>query len=540
MVNQIHRKARRLAAALASISLLPCVPATAAPVSWDVFPVDPAGATSPEVCPAGGDGLTAEDALLVLRRAVDLVTGFACFGLPMPEHVGDVAPLKEFDASTSPPTATAGGDGEILPEDALLLLRATVGLIDLVPGTVELGFTSDPTVFPSPAFASDVDLSPLGNFPGPEDRDEGNGVLDLRRVAFLTEVAASEEISGVDVCLFDTDPQASPAPAPLACQTLDLATTSEVAIEVAAPSDVGLANAWLAIDPDDQVSEVDETDNVQSLEFPVFEAPNLMPDLAFRGLTPLSIEPTAPGFGELVTIIAKIANVGTAPVRDDFFMDLFFDPEFPPDVGNCGRFERVAGGVEAGEQLDLEILFNLGSLSPGPHALWAVLDSGAFCPPLDDHADILESSESNNATFSPHVFCVATPNADPQGVVDLRADTLAIENHGGSYTVTGSVSNVGTKDLLPTFASPPLNAVDIVLTVASFGGEPVEIEQTVNCLVQNDRFEIGFDASFPVPTVFPTRVEFDLDPTNRVNEADETNNSLCIQVDLDGSAAPCE
>ena len=55
-----------------------------------------------------------------------------------------------------------------------------------------------------------------------------------------------------------------------------------------------------------------------------------------------------------------------------------------------------------------------------------------------------------------------------------------------------------------------------------------------------DRFEIGFDASFPIPTVSPTKVELDLDPTNRVNEANEGNNSLCIQVDLDGSTAPCE
>ena len=526
----------------ASCSTLLSAGAAAGQVPWDLSPIDPTGATSPEVCPVGGDGVTAEDALLLLRRAVALVTGFSCLGVPISDLVGDVAPPEEIDTGTNPPTAIAGGDGIIAPEDALLVLRAAVHLIDLRPAAVDLEFAREPTVSPSPVFASDLNLPPLEIFPGPEDRDEGNGVFDERRIALLTRVRATADVSGVEACAFDVDPELSPDATPFGCETLEDLSSGEavdVAIEIAAPAETGLFTAWLMLDPNDDVSEPDETDNVQSLEFPVFEAPEPLPDLAFRGLAPLSLSPEVPTSGGLVTITAKIANVGTAPVTQDFFMDLFFDPALPPEVGNCGRFERIAGGVAAGEQVDLVIPTSLGGLATGSHALWAVLDTGAQCPPEEEHADILESSEGNNATFSPQVFCVATPEPDPEGQVDLRADALEIELSGDSYTVIGAFSNVGTKDVLPMAVPPPLDAAAIELSVATFGGEPVEIEQALNCLVQGALFTIGFGQSFPLPTIVPTRIEFDLDPLNLVDESDEDNNDLCIQVEFDGSTAPC-
>ena len=64
-------------ACTAYASMLAWAGHAAGQVRWDLFPVDSAGATSPEVCPVGGDGVSAEDALLLLRRSVSLVTGFS-------------------------------------------------------------------------------------------------------------------------------------------------------------------------------------------------------------------------------------------------------------------------------------------------------------------------------------------------------------------------------------------------------------------------------------------------------------------------------
>ena len=101
----------------------------------------------------------------------------------------------------------------------------------------------------------------------------------------------------------------------------------------------------------------------------------------------------------------------------------------------------------------------------GPHALWALVDSGYdSCPPPEGHGDILESLESNNATTGPLFFCVSSPDQEPGGGIDLRADSLEVSPFrstffGGTEDFTGlSAGSLGAEIFTDGFESGNVSA----------------------------------------------------------------------------------
>jgi hypothetical protein len=518
---------------------------SAGAVSWDIAPPDTLGATSPQVCPSGDGIITAADALLTLRRGVDLITGFSCFGVSIADSIVDVAPPTLVDNSTRPPTITAGGDESIDAGDALLILRAAVGLITLIPDNPGLDLRFAESVSGPPLLeASDADRIPTGNFPGPEDLDDGNGVLDPpRRFALNAIVEATQAAPESEICVFDRDPDIVPSASPVACHPVAPFAAAEddrfVSMSVPVPGETGRVPIWVLLDAGDDVTEVDESNNLESVDLTVVESSS-RPDLTFDVLSPLLILPATPAFGDVVTITAQIENQGTLGVTDPFGMDLFLDLATPPVEGQCSLFVSVEGGIAAGEVREVvEPNVRLGSTPAGTHALWAYVDSGYDeCPPPEG-GDIPESSEGNNATLIPLQFCVSSADHMPDGDIDLRADSLEIAVAGSTFTVSASYSNAGDRDLVPFVDYTPMPWAEIEIHIEVSGNDPAVIALDRRCLIHGMENSIQSSQEFPVPSDLPTTVRLKLDPRRLVSESDEDNNELCVRVQPGGSSESC-
>jgi len=527
-------------AAILAVGFAGAWPTSSAAQSWDVAPLDPDGATVPEACPGGDGQVNPADALVALRRAVGLVSGFRCFGAVVSDAIIDVAPAS-VDSDSAPPTFVAMGNGKVEPADALLLLRAAVGLIQLVPagGPVDL-FFSEGGAPSSPVEASDADRIPLGNFPGVEDLDDGDGEIDERQVALLPRLAATQATPATRLCAFSQDP--SGGAIPLACTDVAPFAAGEarrVSLAIPAPKETGNVPIWMRLDEEDVVAEVDESNNIRQVTLTLVAPLPALPDLVFDALRPLEVDPPAPVSDSAVTIRARVRNQGEIVVPSPFAVDLFLNPLSPPPMlGDCGLFGEANAGLGVDEeQIVVFSDVSLGSVEPGLHALWGLADSGlAACPGPDD---IEESREDNNATPVPLELCVASPASDAEGEIDLQADALNVEVEGSSFAVVGFFSNAGGRDLLPFIGSVPAEPAAVRITVEPAGATPLEVEREVRCLIHASQQSLTGGQLFDVPAALPATVRLRLDPEGRVGEGDETNNGLCVRVFPDGSQEPC-
>ena len=309
--------------------------------SWDVAPPNLSGATPPLVCPKGNGFVDPADALITLRRALNLVSGFSCFGQPIPDSIVDVAPPCLVDESSFPPIVVSGGNGVITPADALLILRASVGLIELrPPANLVLGFLSG--TVPSFPSVGEVDRPPLGDFPSGDCGNGGDcdcdldGELDPQEESFLlvTVTFDNPATEPYQVCAlmgehtgdfdFDAPPAgnfpgpedhdgggdgilSNPAPNPAsyhACVTVCPEGFSDPAVECAevepaGPDPADGVRVWVGplfpdvltpdfhkdwsavVDPEYKICDDTFDDNVPALPRPVFvqQCPDIAPDL---------------------------------------------------------------------------------------------------------------------------------------------------------------------------------------------------------------------------------------------------------------------
>lgn len=522
---------------------LPALGAGAGAPPWDIAPTDP---TYPgEICPVGNGVIGASDALPYLQIAVGLASGFSCDGVPVEIPGADVAPPFDIDNGTNPPTYTAGGDGSLGIGDALLVLQDAILLINLVPRPSDLRFAGTVAVVPAPVLASDINAPPA-SFPGPEDRDEGNGVYDVRPMQVIARVGTDGGTPLSSLCAFDVDPGANPGALPLGCIDVPPLADGEdrlLFLDLSAPESLGPHTVWAALDPDDLITETIENNNVAPLGFTVVEAPQALPDLTFDFLSPLAIFPFTPFPTDNLFVTLNLENNGTLGVTTDFAVDFFLDPAFLPEVGDCGVARLVTDDFAAGEARSVGVQVDLEEFgppppfgdppAPGPHVLAAVVDTGVgVCPPPAG-ADIEELTETNNSTLAPLSFCVRSPNPIPLARPDLVADSIDIDVNGGAFTVSAGFSNAG-EDVLPTG-----DPAEFELSVTT-GFGPQTISEATGCFVKGAATSFGFGSSFALPLEGGfSQVELSLDPDDNLDEANENNNDLCRRVFPDGSHQPC-
>jgi len=484
---------------------------------WDVAPIVVGGAEPPRVCPGGGNGTDVADALLVLRRAVGIVTGFACGTEVIGDAGVDVAPPAAIDFSVAPPRFWAGGDGVVDAADALLLLRTSIQLVQLVSAP-DLAFVGG-------LFATQLPL--LAGVGG----------------TLLATVAAHDAASGpVSLCAYGADPASLPPPTSLGCTPLAAFAADEsrpVAVDIVVPPVTGFRPFWLVLDEDDQMAERDEGNNVLAGTLQVAAPPPARPDLAFPVFGALRVAPVIPLPGAPLTIEATLRNQGTAAVTQPFALDFFLDPPQPPLPGECGAvFRQVDDDVPAGGEIVVQVESGLGaSVSPGPHVMWATVDGGlGACGPPQPIGDILEINESNNT--SPRLdLCVGSGVPAPTDVVDLRADAIVPSFAGGGFTVRASFSNAGARDVVPFSGGFPQPAVFARLRLSVFAAQPQELSLDIPCFVSGATASLESDV-LPLLSI-PARIELDLDPDRQIPESDDANNRRCILVNQDQSIDPC-
>ncbi|MBW3584005.1 MAG: hypothetical protein KY455_13005 [Euryarchaeota archaeon] len=237
------------------------------------------------------------------------------------------------------------------------------------------------------------------------------------------------------------------------------------------------------VDPTDTVPETDETNNKHGYTFTV-GVDGTRPDLA---LSALWIEPSHPRPGDLVRIRYQVRNVGDA---DAAGTDLLLGLDGETLV------ETQTGTIAPGDALTFSAYWKA---TAGWHSITAVVD------PYDD---VRETSEQNN--FASLKVDVAAP--------DLAIDKMQVSgtDSGDTFTLHFEVRN-----LAPTEAPASSYRVlldDAVVTETSFGP-----------LYGGTGFSVAVDLPrSPGDHV----VSIQVDPHDKLNEGDETNNHVRHEVAL--------
>ena len=333
-------------------------------------PRDNDGASPPLYCPVGNSRVEPEDALVTLRRAVNLITGFMCHDEEIGDHIVDVAPAV-VDPSTNPPTVSAIGEGRVSPEDALLILRASVGLIHLVPPRVNPALAQVLDTVPSPPSLGDVNAN-SPSFPGPGDVDcDSDGEFDpvedtVLRVAVETGFPAADPY---DICIwfdrsvqsldFDVPPQGfgpedhdgngdgrlTPPPDPDVCATVcpegssgpGCAVTESTGESgsiinvgpfhpVGPPDDFDFQEWAIVVDPDFVLPDETFADNLRTKDVIVRQCPPLAPDLVVDEFFGVRAVPQSPSTDDDINLQVRVANEGDFSVSTTFQVDLYVDP----------------------------------------------------------------------------------------------------------------------------------------------------------------------------------------------------------------------
>lgn len=361
--------------------------------------VAPGTASGPTWCPAQRDGrVTVADALIALRRALSLVTAIGC-GLG--DWSIDVAPGVPLPAPGGLTQWKPTPDGLVNAADALVLLRAAVGLIELEPTNAD--FRTELGTLPSQPALGDFDAVPGDPFPdefaGDVDCNQ-NGSFNGPAPTYLRTVVGLEQSPTVpfEVCLwkredasawdFDAAPfddsasplpqhpfpgpedrdgdgdgqLANPPPRPpdacsvvcpagfsrpgVACATTESAGGNALIVGVGpvyATEPVETIQDWsVVVDPFHRLADEAFADNVpsQAPALYVAQCPPVAPDLVPRPSAAPIIQPASPSQFDPISFHFEVANLGDASTTSGFWTDVYIDYEgvFPPFPGPSGPF----------------------------------------------------------------------------------------------------------------------------------------------------------------------------------------------------------
>ena len=198
-------------------------------------------------------------------------------------------------------------------------------------------------------------------------------------------------------------------------------TSPPIVIADQGPFSAGLHDVVLAIDPDNAIAELDETNNDRSLAVNFVAGPT--PDLA---VTEISVSPPGATETDVVTVTAEITNLGDAPSESGFAWALVVD-----DVEAA---RGTAPALDPGESFS-GISQDLGPLAAMAH----LVEIRA-----DDDDEVAEPDEANN--IGAVGFSVLGPAFDvelrfvlPGTVSQTRAFTDAANRWTG--LITGDIED---------------------------------------------------------------------------------------------------
>ena len=265
------------------------------------------------------------------------------------------------------------------------------------------------------------------------------------------------------------------------------------------------------VDPNNYISETDETDNRATAALTMADQP--LANLVVRG-TNLAFTPKTPREGQRIIITAVIVNHGSASARDvDVqFMDATERPAVP--VGAAQTISLIPAGGSAA----VGIVYDTTD-KEGKRQLNVIADPGNF---------VVESSESDNmARKTVEVLERSAPNliVQPRNV----GFNPATPTEGDRVLIRAVVLNDGAED-----------ATDVVvqfLDVTEAGVTPI-----------GQPFVIAFLAagsSATAPIVYDTldrpgdrRIRVVVDPNSFIRESDKEDNQTVVTLPVQAAKAP--
>ena len=250
-------------------------------------------------------------------------------------------------------------------------------------------------------------------------------------------------------------------------------------------SAIKLYQSYAKIDPDDQVSESNETNNVAG-PLEVCVGPDLV-------LTSFTIDTV----GAAVTYKATVCNNGSMAAKK-FRVGFWHDRSQPPPATQMGDIFKGIALLEAGKCEEIQIS---GGLRPnGSFTAWARADSGDF---------VEECRESNNPN-GPLPYLLDNP--------DLDVVTFEAQVSGATVSYSVKVCNEGTADVSKFFVDVYYHRPQLAPTI----GEPGDEAKAVLSLKSTACTTVTFERA-STPKGKYTSYAF-ADPDDFISEPNEANN----------------
>lgn len=268
----------------------------------------------------------------------------------------------------------------------------------------------------------------------------------------------------------------------------------EGSIQLTTTLTAGTHTIYVIADPDNTISETDETNNTAQQAVTV-----TLPDRPDLTLLPVDITFSKPEPipGETITVSATIHNNGTEPAAD--VEVLFTDGN--PHTGGAYLIEKgTIGTIDAGSSAVATVNWQI---SRGTHDVYVVADPDYKIP---------EQDETNN---------VALKSIDTAPLADLTTTPEQIVlshtniEQGATISLTANISNIGNADAENIL----IRFIDNMAGV----GNVLIAEKTIDAIAHGET--AGADTLWqPVPGVHTLIVQ--IDPENAIPEISEANNVI--------------
>ncbi|MCX8103184.1 MAG: hypothetical protein N3E42_01905 [Candidatus Bipolaricaulota bacterium] len=264
----------------------------------------------------------------------------------------------------------------------------------------------------------------------------------------------------------------------------------------------GVHELRVVVDPDDRVSELDESNNALTTALTLLAALPQLPELAPKSLIVTPASPIEQGQG---TVTAEIINTGTRPAEG-------FDVEF--SVREAGRLRWnpiscIANCVnnKLNPNGELTAQAQLPVLAPGSYEVRVV---------IDPQRRIQESDKENNEMVTR--FRVITPRKPDLALTQLAFDPASLTAYPGQpVRILFTIENIGDAPVGPSEAQCAYRRLE------DFAAPPTIFEQvSVPALVPGERVTKECRASITRPGFYELTVT--LDPRNAIDEQNEANN----------------
>ena len=197
------------------------------------------------------------------------------------------------------------------------------------------------------------------------------------------------------------------------------------------PLSNGFYEAWVVLDCDDEIFEMDEKNNRATDDLLIdLEGPDL--EFVEAGY---ELKEVDKGFDVVYSL--RVANAGSKPVEGGFDIDIFYDVVEPPTWQEAGLHE--------GQFQRFELSLPDGGNSP-VEFIWSGAPKGLYhtCAVLDITNEIHETDELNNTTC----FEVDVPEYI-DGLPNLTIKDFKVNATGNTAKVTIVVANTGVKPAVP-------------------------------------------------------------------------------------------